>query len=67
MQSPPEQKETFDCSLVDVGTAVTHGKFGDGKVVKLDKAKKYITVAFSVGEKVFVMPSCFDMGFLKLL
>ncbi len=63
----PEQKEAFDCSLVDVGTAVSHGKFGDGKVIKVDKAKKYITVAFSVGEKIFAMPNCFDMGFLKLL
>ena len=52
---------------MDVGTVVSHGKFGEGKVVKVDKVKKYITVVFSVGEKVFVMPSCFDLGFLKLL
>ena len=66
-QPPARPQEAFDCASVDVGTAVSHGKFGDGKVVKLDKARKYITVAFSVGEKIFAMPNCFDMGFLKLL
>lgn len=62
--SPP--KEEFDCSTVTVGTVVLHGKFGRGEVVKLDKARKYITVAFSVGEKIFVMPGCFTLGFLRM-
>ncbi len=66
-REPLPPKEAFDCSSVDVGTAVSHAKFGEGKVVKLDRAKKYLTVAFSVGEKIFTMPNCFDMGFLKLL
>lgn len=62
--SPP--KEEYDCSTVTVGTVVLHGKFGRGEVVKLDKARKYITVAFSVGEKIFVMPDCFTLGFLRM-
>ena len=63
----PTPREEFDCALVEIGTSVTHAKFGDGKVVKIDKSHTYITVAFSVGEKTFVMPSCFDLGFLRLL
>ena len=66
-EEKPAPKEAFDCSLVDVGTAVFHAKFGEGKVVKLDKSERYITVAFTVGEKIFAMPNCFGMGFLKLL
>ena len=64
-QSAP-LKEKVDCSKVAVDTAVIHEKYGDGKVVKIDKANSHVTVAFSVGEKTFVMPDCFDMGFLKL-
>lgn len=66
-----EQADTppkgFDCSSVEVGTYVLHAKFGKGKVVKIDKGRKYITIAFSVGEKMFVMPSCFELEFLKLM
>ena len=61
---PPKQE--FDCSVITVGMAVTHAKFGSGKIVNSDKARKYIRVSFSIGEKTFVMPSCFEMGFLKI-
>lgn len=59
-------KEKVDYSKVTVSTVVTHGKFGYGKVVKIDKTNKYITVVFSIGEKAFVMSDSFDNGFLKL-
>ena len=44
---------------------VIHAKFGEGKIVKLDKLGKYIHVAFSVGEKTFTN-TAFETGFLKL-
>lgn len=66
-QQPAPPKEAFDCSLAEVGVSVLHTKFGEGKIVKSDKARKYITVAFSVGEKILALPNCFEMGFLKLL
>lgn len=61
--SPPKG---FDCPPVEVA-AVLHAKFSGGKIVKLDKAKKYLTVSFSVGEILFTLPNRFNMGFLKLL
>ena len=62
--APTKEKE--DYSKVTVGTAVIHGKFGDGNVVKIDKVNSYVIVAFSVGEKVFAMPDCFQKGYLEL-
>ena len=49
--------------IVDV--TIIHAKFGEGKIVKIDKLGKYIHVAFSVGEKTFAN-SAFAQGFLKL-
>ena len=60
-----EEKPSVDLSEVVIGTAVTHAKFGDGKIVNIDKAGKYIRVAFSVGEKTFAN-NAFEQGFLKL-
>lgn len=60
-----EEKPSVDLSEVVVGTAVTHAKFGDGKIVNIDKAGKYIRVAFSVGEKTFAN-NAFEQGFLRL-
>lgn len=59
-------KQEFDCSGISVGMSVTHAKFGKGTIVNIDKARKYLRVSFSIGEKTFVMPSCFEAGFLKL-
>lgn len=61
-----QPKQEFDCSVIEVGMTVTHAKFGNGKIVSIDKARKYIRVSFPIGEKTFVMPSCFEMGFLKV-
>lgn len=61
-----QTKQEFDCSAITISMTVTHAKFGNGTIVNIDKARKYIRVSFSVGEKTFVMPSCFEMGFLKL-
>ena len=60
-----QPKKEFDCSGITVGMTVTHAKFGNGKIVNIDKARKYLRVSFSIGEKTFVMPNCFESGFLK--
>ena len=54
-----------DFAKVDEGTFVSHKKFGEGKVLKIDKAKKHITVKFNEGEKKFVFPDAFVNGFLQ--
>ena len=59
------EKPEMDLSAVNIGTKVLHKKFGEGAITNIDKARKYIRIAFSVGEKTFVMPSCFEEGFLK--
>lgn len=65
-----EQKEealakTVDLADVKVGTAVIHKKFGEGTIVNIDSARKYIKIAFTVGEKLFLLDA-FEKGFLKL-
>lgn len=51
---------------VAVGTAVAHKTFGDGVIVGIDETRRYVRVAFAAGEKTFVMPSCFEQGFLSV-
>ena len=60
------KKPELDLSGAIAGATVLHKKFGEGKIVRIDKSQKYIKVAFSVGEKNFLFPSAFEMGFLKL-
>ena len=63
---PAAKEDEPDLSDVTVGSIVIHPKFGEGKVVKIDKRSKYIHVVFSVGEKTFSLYNAFKMGFLKL-
>lgn len=51
---------------VQNGSVVVHKSFGEGTVTKLDKAQKHIRVTFAVGEKTFIFPDAFKMGFLKM-
>ncbi len=60
------KKPELDLSGAVAGATVIHKKFGEGKIVRIDKAQKYIKVDFGAGEKTFVFPSAFEMGFLKL-
>ena len=62
-----QDKPEMNLSAVNVGTKVLHKKFGEGTITNIDKARKYIRIAFSVGEKTFVMPSCFEEGFLHII
>ena len=64
-QEVSEEKSTFDYSKVIVGTLVSHAKFGDGIIINIDKAQKYIKIKFAVGEKMFVI-NAFEKGFLKI-
>ena len=48
------------------GSVVIHKTFGEGTVTKIDKAQKHIRVTFAVGEKTFIFPDAFKMGFLKM-
>ncbi len=61
-----EEKPVFDYSKVVVGVGVTHAKFGDGTIINIDKAQKYVKVDFGQGEKTSVFPSAFEMGFLEI-
>ena len=51
---------------VGVGTTVKHKMFGEGTVVWMDKAKKYIRIKFKNGKKQFIFPDAFIGGFLSL-
>ena len=64
-QKKEEPKTVFDFSKVIVGAIVYHKKFGDGKIINIDKSGKYIKIQFSVGEKTFI-PSAFENGFLEI-
>lgn len=49
---------------ITVGSTVVHKKFGKGTVMKIDNNEKFIHVKFTVGEKKFIFPDAFLMGFL---
>ena len=69
VQSKPEQKVDIveiDVSRIVKGATVIHKSFGEGTIVKVDKAQKHIQVKFSIGEKTFVYPDAFQKGFLKI-
>lgn len=53
-------------SKVETGISVTHATLGNGTVIKLDSNKKHITVKFAGGEKAFVFPDAFIMGYLSV-
>ena len=51
---------------IGVDSTVIHKKFGKGTVVKINRNEKFIHIKFVVGEKKFVFPDAFVMGFLEL-
>ena len=50
----------------DLGDVVTHKKFVDGTITWIGADKKYMHVKFPSGEKQFIFPDAFVLGFLKL-
>ena len=61
-QMEADIKEQLEALTVD--SIVLHKKFGKGTVVKLNKNEKFIYIKFALGEKKFVYPDAFLMGFL---
>ena len=61
-------KDIWETILANVkaGDGVTHKKFGDGTITWIGVDKKYLKVKFAVGEKQFIFPDAFVMGFLSL-
>ena len=61
-------KDIWETILANVkaGDGVTHKKFGDGTITWIGVDKKYLKVKFAVGEKQFIFPDAFVMGFLTL-
>ena len=63
------EKPAVDKSKLVLGAIVHHKVFGDGEIIKVDKAATHITVKFKVGEKPFIvdggMYCAFKNGFLK--
>ena len=65
-EQSPEDKWSEVLERVGVGVGVSHKKFGTGTVTWIGADKKYLRVKFEVGEKQFVFPDAFVMGFLTL-
>ena len=50
---------------IGIDSIVVHKKFGKGTVVKINKNEKFIHIKFTLGEKKFIFPDAFLMGFLE--
>ena len=68
---PVETEEAEDLKVklerIETDDIVYHKKFGKGEVIKINKNEKFIHVKFMLGEKKFMFPDAFLMGFLELL
>ena len=68
---PPEKAQelielVMKLDTLEVNSVVYHDKFGKGNVIKINKNEKFIYVKFDFGgEKKFIFPDAFSMGFLK--
>ena len=51
---------------IGIDSIVVHKKFGKGTVVKINKNEKFIHIKFTLGEKKFIFPDAFLMGFLEI-
>ena len=51
---------------IGVDSPVIHKKFGKRTVVKINKNEKFIHIKFTLGEKKFIFPDAFQMGFLEM-
>ena len=51
---------------IGVDSSIIHKKFGKGTVVKINKNEKFIHIKFTLGEKKFIFPDAFLMGFLEV-
>jgi hypothetical protein len=70
-ESVSQEKQTekdLESKLESIGidSIVVHKKFGKGTVVKFNKNEKFIHIKFTLGEKKFIFPDAFLMGFLEI-
>ena len=49
---------------IAIDSTVIHKKFGKGTVVKINKNEKFIHIKSTLGEKKFIFPDAFVLGFL---
>lgn len=63
---PAKKQEEYVAPDVKEGDIVKHKTFGNGTVTWFDKAGKHIRVKFAAGEKTFIFPEAFKMGFLSV-
>ena len=63
---PIKKQEEYVAPDVKEGDVVKHKTFGNGTVTWFDKAGKHIRVKFAAGEKTFIFPDAFKMGFLSI-
>ena len=63
-----QTKQEIEAKLESIGidSNVIHKKFGKGMVVKINKNEKFIHIKFTLGEKKFIFPDAFLMGFLEV-
>ena len=61
-----QEKDMDKFTALSEGSIVHHKKFGEGRVVKIINNEKFIHVKFTIGEKKFVYPDAFMMGFLEV-
>ena len=66
INKPDNDKWEEILSGIKVGVIVTHKKFGDGTITWIGADKKYMRVQFQSGEKQFIFPDAFVLGFLEL-
>ncbi len=64
--SPTDLETDAGLAALESGSVVFYKKFGKGVVVKINKNEKFIFVKFTLGEKKFIFPGAFTMGFLSL-
>ena len=64
----PQTMHDLEAKLETIGvdSPVIHKKFGKGTVVKINKNEKFIHIKFTLGEKKFIFPDAFLMGFLEI-
>ena len=69
-KSSQENRAMQDLELkletIGIDSTVIHKKFGKGTVVKINKNEKFIHIKFTLGEKKFIFPDAFLMGFLEV-
>ena len=65
-ESQTKQEHEAKLESIAIDSTIIHKKFGKGTVVKINKNEKFIHIKFTLGEKKFIFPDAFLMGFLEV-